>query len=152
MKSCIHKLLHDRSGNAMLEFSLGAGLLVAAFTGTFQFGYTFLQYNQLQNATARAARYASLAPYDSITATPSVAFLSAVQNMVLYGDPAGGATPVLPRLTAANVQLTVTFTNNIPSAMTVSITGYSVDAVFAVTNFNMKPKVTYAYQGIWSPV
>ena len=148
----LRRLARDRDGNAMLEFALGSSVLIAAFTGTFQFGYTFLQYNNLENAVARGARYASLAPYDSLTTTPSTAFQTAVQNMVLYGSPTAGTSPALARLTPDNVQLTVAFTNGVPSAMTVSITGYTVDAVFMITTFTMKPQVTYAYQGIWTPV
>jgi Flp pilus assembly protein TadG len=148
----LFRLLHNRDGNAMLEFAIGSGVLVAAFTGTFQFGYTFLQYNNLENAVMRGARYASLAPYDSLTATPSTAFGTAVQNMVLYGNPDAGASPALPGLKPENVQLTVTFASGVPSTMTVAITGYTVDAIFAKTTFTMKPKVTFAYQGIWSPI
>ncbi len=136
----------------MLEFAIGSGVLMAVFTGTFQFGYTFLQYNNLENAVARGARYASLVPYDSATTTPSAAFQTAVQNMVLYGAPTTNLSPVLPGLTAANVNLTVTFTNGVPSAMTVSIGGYTINSVFATTTLTRKPQVTYPYQGIWSPV
>jgi Flp pilus assembly protein TadG len=148
----VQRLTRNRDGNAMLEFALGAGVLAAAFTGTFQFGYTFLQYNNLENAVARGARHASLVPYDSASTTPSAAFQTAVKNVVLYGSPTGGDTPVLPRLTPANIQLTVTFKDGVPSAMSVSVTGYTIDSVFTVTTFTMKPQVTYAYQGIWTPI
>jgi Flp pilus assembly protein TadG len=139
-------------GNAILEFAIGSGILVAAFTGTFQFGYTFLQYNNLENAVIRGARYASLVPYDSASSTPTTAFTTAVQNMVLYGSPTAGASPQLPGLTPGNVNLTVTFANGIPTGMTVSTSGYTIDSVFAKTVLTNKPNVTYAYQGIWSPI
>jgi Flp pilus assembly protein TadG len=145
-------LARDRAGNIMIEFALGSGILVMAFVGTFQFGYTFLQYNNLENAVARGARYASLIPYDSTTTTPSGAFSSAVKNMVLYGRSTAGASPALPGLTTANVNLTVTFTNGVPSAMTVSVRGYSINSIFATSTLTNKPKVTYAYQGIWTPI
>ena len=92
------KLARDRAGNIFIEFALGSGILVMAFVGTFQFGYTFLQYNNLENAVARGARYASLIPYDSPTTAPSGTFSSAVKNMVLYGSSTAGASPVLPGL------------------------------------------------------
>jgi Flp pilus assembly protein TadG len=155
MKRCISKILsltRNRDGNAMLEFALGAGMMVAVFTGTFQFGYTFLQYNNLQNAVARGAHYAALVPYDSATTTPSAAFKTAVQNMVLYGTPTAGTSPVLSGLTASNVNFTVTFTNGVPSAMTVSITGYTINSIFSSSTLTNKPQVTYTYQGVWSPV
>jgi Flp pilus assembly protein TadG len=55
----VAQLARDRAGNILVEFALGSGILVMAFVGTFQFGYTFLQYNNLENAVARGARYAS---------------------------------------------------------------------------------------------
>ena len=146
------KLARDRAGNIMVEFALGSGILVMAFVGTFQFGYTFLQYNNLENAVARGARYASLIPYDSTTTAPSAAFSSAVKNMVLYGSSTAGTSPALPGLATTNVNLTVTFTNGVPSAMTVSVSGYSINSIFATSTLTNKPKVTYAYQGIWTPI
>ena len=136
----------------MIELALGSGILVMAFAGTFQFGYTFLQYNNLENAVARGARYASLYPYDSTTTTPSALFLANVKNMVVYGSPSAGTSPVLTGLTTGNVNLTVIFTNGVPSGMTVSISGYTINAVFNNSTLTNKPQVTYAYQGVWTPV
>ncbi|HEY2013968.1 MAG TPA: TadE family protein [Bryobacteraceae bacterium] len=141
-----------RRGNSVLEFALGSGVLLAVFTGTFRFGYTMFQYNRLETAVAQGARYASLVPYDSATTTPSSNFRTAVQNMVLYGSPAAGTHPVLSDLTASNVSLTVTFTNNTPSAMTVALTGYTINGLFGTSILAGKPKVTYPYQGIWAPI
>jgi len=157
MKPPFHKALkrfRDRSGNVMIEFALGSGILLAAFTGTFQFGYTFLQYNNLQNAVARGARFASLAPYDSANATPTTAFKDKVKNMVLYGSTTAGTTPVLPGLTAANINVVPFFdpTLKIPTRMTVSITGYTINSIFASNTLTNKPQVAYAYQGVWSPL
>jgi len=148
------KRFRDRSGNVMIEFAIGSGLLLAAFTGTFQFGYTFLQYNNLQNAVARGARYASLVPYDSASATPTTAFKDKVKNMVLYGSTTAGTTPVLPGLTAANINVVPYFdpTLKIPTRMTVSITGYTINSIFASNTLTNKPQVAYAYQGVWSPL
>ena len=135
----------------MIEFAIGAGVLTSIFAGTFQFGYTFYQYNLLKNAVSDGARYASLRTYDSSTSTASAAFQQAVQNIVVYGDPAGGTSPVAPHLSTSNVNLNVTFTNGVPTAMTVAITGYTIGAVFGSTTLTNKPSVTYAYQGIYSP-
>jgi Flp pilus assembly protein TadG len=144
--------LRRRNGNVLIEFALGSGILLAAFTGTFQFGYTFLQYNNLQNAVARGARFASLAPYDSANATPTAAFTAKVKNMVLYGSTTAGTTAVLPGLTTGNINLNVTFANKIPTVMTVSITGYTINSIFASNTLTNKPQVMYAYQGVWSPL
>src|SRR5690349_6943876 len=79
-------------GEALIEFALSFFLIFAIFSGIFQFGYTFYVYNSLVNAVREGARYASIKPYDSTTTTPSSAFQTAVQNMVVYGDanPANG--------------------------------------------------------------
>ena len=146
------RLAGNRKGNTMLEFAIGSSLLVMAFVGTFQFGYTFLQYNSLQNAVARGARYASLLPYDSTTSSPSAGFQTAVKNMVLYGSKTTGTSPALPGLTTTNVNLTVTFTNGVPSAMRVSISGYAINSIFATSTLTNKPQITYAYQGLWQPI
>jgi Flp pilus assembly protein TadG len=147
----------SQSGNIFVEFAIGSGILVAVFTGTFLFGYNFYRYNTLATAVADGARYASLIPYDSSTTTPSAAFLTKVQNMVVYGDPSGtNTTPVAPGLTTSNVQLAVTFSSStpgkgIPVTMTVYLSNYTLDAVFGKTTYNQKPSVTYIYEGVYSP-
>lgn len=148
----LRTLLRQRAGSSILEFAIGSGLLVAAGTATFQYGYIFYQYNALKNAVSTGARWAAMAGYDSATTTPSTAFTNRVKNMVVYGDPAGGTTPVVPNLTTANVQLEVQFANSVPVAMTVAISNYSINGIFGSMNCDDKPVVRYAYQGIWAPV
>lgn len=155
----LYSLRRERRGSAMLEFAIGSGILVAAFTGVFQFGYTFLQYNDLENAVIQGARYASLRPYDSDSTTPSSAFSTAVENMVVYGtpSPASGATPVVYGLTTSNVNLTVaaipggTSATFAPGTMTVSISGFTINSIFGSVTLQNKPQVAYAYQGIFEP-
>jgi len=151
----------NRDGNILLEFAIGSGILVAVFVGTFQFGYSFLQYNNLENAVERGARYASLIDYDSATDTPASDYQTAVQNMVIYGDPSGGTSPVLPGLAATNVNVTACGISTVcpgyatapgvPQEVTVYIDGYTIDSVFAQTSLSHKPSVTFPYQGFWEP-
>ena len=156
IRSGRHKKTAER-GNALVEFSLSFLLLFLVFGGIFQFGYSFYAYNALVNAVRGGARYASLKPYDSITTTPTPAFLSDVQNMAVYGTatPADGAKPVLQGLLLSNVAVTPTGglagTLTAPTQMTVSITGYTVDAVFGTWNLNGKPNATFPYVGILTP-
>jgi Flp pilus assembly protein TadG len=150
------KSLGNRSGNVMLEFAFGALVLVYCFMWTFQYGYVFYRYNTLLTAVNSGARYASLAPYDSLTSTPSTAFSNAVKNVVVYGNPAGGSTPIVSGLTTSKVDLTVTFTptsptTDAPDYMTVSISSFSIPAVFKTITFTTKPKVKYKYQGNFTP-
>jgi Flp pilus assembly protein TadG len=139
------------AGNVLIEFAISFGVLFSVLAGTFQFGYTFYQYNVLATAVNDGARYASLRPYDSTTPTPSSAFATAVQNMVVYGNPSGGTRPVTPGLATSNVNVSAAFTSGIPSSVTVSVSGYTINSAFAKTTLTTKPKVTYVYQGIFSP-
>ena len=138
-------------GSAVVEFALTFIVLFAVFSGSFEFGYAFYAYNTLVNATREGARYASLKPYDSASSTPSANFQTAVQNMVAYGNPAGGTTPILRGLATSNVQLSVLMSGSAPMQMTVSITGFSLDAVFGTINLNGKPAVSFPYLGIPTP-
>ena len=152
----LRKLLGNRSGNVMIEFAIGSTVLVSCFAWCFQYGYTFYRYNTLLAAVNAGARYASLAPYDSLTPTPSSSFDTAVKNVVVYGNPAGGSTPQVPGLDTSKVTLTVTFTTtststDVPYYMTVSINTFSIPAVFKTVTFSGKPKVKYKYQGFYSP-
>jgi Flp pilus assembly protein TadG len=140
----------NQRGNAMVEFALGAGILVLVFTGVFEFGYAFYVYNNLVAAVDNGARYAAYRTYDSDNTTPSSAFSTAVKNMVVYGQPSTGTKSVAPGLTASNVVLTPIFTNNVPSGMKVSLSGYSLNALFKTFTLN-KPVVTYPFLGVYAP-
>jgi Flp pilus assembly protein TadG len=142
-----------RQGSVIVEFTLSATFLVSLFLGVWQFGYAFLIYGELEEAVRAGARYASMCTYNSANATPTPALLTAVQNVVVYGDPApaGGATPVAPGLTTGNVSLTVTFASGVPTAMTVAITGYTVPTYFGNQTLNGKPTTTFQFVGIFGP-
>src|SRR5690348_17158120 len=139
----MHKRWRYRKGNAILEFALATGILLPAFVGTFQFGYTFYIYDNINTAVRGGARYASMQSYDSATSTPSTAFATAVKNMVVYGNSGGTGDPVAPGLTVSNVQVLAVMKGSIPSSITVQITGYKIDAVFTSFTFNGKPSTTF---------
>ena len=140
-----------RRGNAMLELAFAASILIPAFAGTFQFGYTFFVYSSLTSAIRGGARYASIRTYDSGTSTPSSGFSTAVKNMVVYGNVEGTGSPVTAGLTTANVQVFPNMNGSVPDSMTVRITGYSVNAVFGSISFNNKPSTTFSYTGTYAP-
>lgn len=152
LRTLFVRFLRERTGSSMLEFAVGSGLLVAACTATFQYGYIFYQYNCLKNAVSSGARWAALAAYNSPNATPASDFTAKVKNMVVYGTPTAGTSPVLPQLTTDNVQVQVVFANDVPTTMKVSISGYTISGIFGSMNCTNKPVVNYAYQGIWAPI
>ena len=142
-----------RRGSVLIELTLSLTFLVALFLGIWQFGYAFYLYGELEQSVRAGARYASLLKYDTASATPSAAFLTAIQNVVVYGDPApaAGASPVAPGLTTANVALTVTFISGAPTSMAVAITGYQLPTYFGKTTLSGKPTTSFPFLGIFGP-
>ena len=154
-------------GNAMLEFAVGAAVFVALFTGTFQYGYSFYVYNNLHSAIRAGARYGSIARYASLNgfsmgsppttgySAPSdanqLAFVAAVQNVVVYGDPNGGTNPVAPGLTTSNVIVDVSFLTGAPDKVWVRVSGYNLYSIFGNWNLADKPTCTMTYQGPFTP-
>lgn len=159
MKEAKARRQHRRRGNTLVEFAVSSGLLVALFTGTFQFGYAFYIYNNMITAVRDGARYASVAPMtksSSSNSTPT-AFRDAVRNMVVYGKASPTLTgsnvdsPLVPNLTVNNVDVVVTFQNVSgnynPRQVQVRIINYNVDSVFRTFTFNGKPTLTMPYLG-----
>lgn len=140
----------SQGGNALIEFAIAFGFLFPLLTGTFQFGYAFFLYNELQNAVRQGARYAAFKTYDSASSTPSTAFSNSVKNVVVYGDPTGGSVPIVPSLTTDNVNLTVTYVSGVPGMMTVSIQNYTLDAFLRTFSIN-KPSASFSYVGVYAP-
>ncbi len=132
-------------GNAVLEFALGFSVLWALFAGLYQFGYSFYVYNRLQTAVADAAELGAKMTYDTGNAS---AYTTALQNMVVYGDETAGTTPVVPGLTTSNVNVAVSLdAQSMPRDITVSITGYTISAIFSSFTPTNKPRVATKYYG-----
>lgn len=135
-------------GNAVIEFSLVFLLLWALLTGCFRIAYSAFVYGSLVSAVDGAARYAARVPFD----LPGHTFVSKVANMAAYGSPAGTGSPLTPGLTPGNIAVTwTTDTTGAPLTMTVSVTGYSVNALFQTFTFSGKPSVTVRYAGTYKP-
>jgi len=143
--------LQRERGNTLIEFALSFALLFTIFAGVFQFGYAYTVYNSLETALRGGARYASLRVYDSATATPSDTYLTAVRNMVVYGNPDGTGVPVAPGLTAEKVSVSMTMDRNVPYEVTVAITGFQIDAVVTTFTLTGKPRITCPFMGRFAP-
>lgn len=132
-------------GNAILEFALGWSVLWFIFAGVWQFGYSFYIYNTLMTAVSGAAELGSKMDYD--TANPGN-FTTALQNMVLYGDETAGTNPIVPGLTASNVNVAVTLdAQSMPRDITITIQNYTINAIFQSFTPTNKPRATTKYFG-----
>ena len=141
----------NRRGNALVEFALSFGLLFSVFAGVFQFGYAYYVYNTLESAVRGGARYASVRVYDSATSTPSDAYLAAVRNMVVYGNPSGTGQSLAPALTPEKVNVTVAMDRNVPARITVAVTNYTIDGVVRTFTLTDKPRVSFPFVGRFAP-
>ncbi len=134
----------SQRGNAILEFALSFTLLWTVFSGVFQFGYSMYVYNSLANAVTEGAHYAARVDFDS----PGHTFVNQVKNMVVYGSPTGGGTPLAPGLSTGQVSVIWTAdASGVPQTITVGISSYTVNAIFHNYAFTNKPRVTVLYLG-----
>jgi hypothetical protein len=103
----------------------------------------------LEDAVRAGARYASITTYDTSNVS---AYTTAVQNVVVYGNPAGGTQPVVARLQTSHVNVTVSPAVGQPTSVTVGITGYSL-LTANMTTFSLsgKPWVTLPFLGHYVP-
>lgn len=142
-------------GNAFIEFALAAGILLPVMAGTFQFGYTFYAYNLLQAAVSNGGRYAAYRTYRCLAGETDIAkFRLAVQNMTVYGTPAPAtsAVPVVRGLRPSDIEVTFTLTaTQIPTAVTVRVRQYTINALFGSYTFRGYPTYTVPYLGRYAP-
>jgi hypothetical protein len=137
--------MRGTKGNAIVEFALSWALISMIFTGVYQFGYSLYIYNSLQTAVSGAAKLGQRIDYD--TGNPT-AYATKLKNMVLYGDTTAGTSPIIPGLTASHVMVTPTLVGGIPTAVTVAINGYTINAIVGTMTLNEKPSVTMPYSGL----
>ena len=137
-----------RRGNAALEFALTWAACSVMFTGIFQYGWSMFIYNQLQTSVANGATYAATANF---SASDTTAFTDAVKNIVVYGQTTTGTSPLVSGLTTSNVNVNLNLSGGYPTDVTVSISSFSVNAVFGTQTFTGKPRVTMQYMGLATP-
>lgn len=134
-----------RRGSAILELTFSASFLVALLAGAVQYGHTFFVYGQLQEAVRNGARYASMRPFTAGSPACIVKMQDDVRGMVADASKAVGLNPS---------QVTVTYqtdSKGVPDAVTVSIDGFTVDALFSIYTFRGKPSITVPYLGRYAP-
>lgn len=131
------------AGHAMIELAVSAAVMITCIAGTFQFGYTFFVYNQLVTAVGNGARYAATRP----VGTDREKTNQAIRNMVVFGDPAPApdARPVVSGLTPEQIAVNWTQESGAPSAVSVAVRDFTIDAVFTKFRFENRPAVEFPY-------
>ncbi len=141
-----------RRGSVIVEFAICTPFLVLLFLGAWHYGYAFSVYNSVEQAVRAGGRFAAMQTYSAVEgAPPDEAFLTGVRNMVVYGDAAGGETPIVPGLTTDMVFTEVTFENGIPAIVRVWVDGYQLPGLFSQIVLHGKPSVRFSFTGGHAP-
>lgn len=135
------RLINTKSsqrGATLVEFAIGATVFLLVMFGVIEFGRALWTHNALADAARRAARYAVNQPASNpagvnTTGTNVGPSLTAIRNVGVYGDPAGGTQPLVNNLTPEN--LNVQYTNFRVGDGTVAVTVTDYDFQFVVPIF-----------------
>jgi Flp pilus assembly protein TadG len=115
-----------QKGIAVVECVIVLPLVLFLILAVAELGNAIQQYNSLTHAARDAARYASKrARGQTGIIELSAAEISIAQNLVSYGDAAGG-TAILPGLSPANVTISLVNTENVSVAV-----AYNYQPIFA---------------------
>ena len=139
----------DERGLQLVETAIVVPIFLMLFGATAEFGRYFYEYTTLAKAARVGTRYLS-----DQTVTPANDTIA--KNLVVYGNPGGTGSPVVPGLTTSNVVITRQGGVPIlPETVTVQITGFTHQPIFDLgkltnnaglsLNIGVKPSVTMRY-------
>lgn len=94
-------------GLAMVEFVIGAPILLFLIYCVAEFGRAFSQFSQLADAARDADRYLAANAISGTTGVVSITGTvgAATKNLAVYGNTAGMGSPLLPGLATGQVTL-----------------------------------------------
>jgi Flp pilus assembly protein TadG len=147
---------NSERGTAMVEFALTAAFFLMIIMAIISGGHLFFTHNALVESTRRGARYAATQCKPNLAGCPnSDTSLDRIKNVVLYGTPTAGTSPLVNNLTPANV--TVEYSVNTAPAdqppndfgvargtVSVKIVNYNYTFAVAARIINMPPYQTTA--------
>jgi Flp pilus assembly protein TadG len=109
----------NEEGKALVEFALIGTMFMMVLFGVIEVSRLYWTHNALRDAARRGVRYAAIRRNDS-------AGQQAVKNMVVYGNPDGGTSPLINGLTTSNVSIEYVNYNGVQlsSRATVKISNY----------------------------
>jgi TadE-like protein len=121
----------NQRGAALVEFAIGATVMLTAVFAVLEFGRALWTHNALADAARRGARYAVIYGADD----------AKIKNVVIYGNAAGGTKPLIPDLDVDNVQ--VDYSTNPPFGLamgtaTVSIVNYDFAFVIPIVGTSIR--------------
>ena len=130
-------------GSTLVEFAIGATVFLTVMFGVIEFGRALWTHNALADTARRAARYAVNQPAASPAGTktsgtnvgPSI---TAIRNVAVYGDPAGGSKPLVTDLTPENLNIQYTNFGVGSGTVAVTITNYQFKFVMPIVGTSIQ--------------
>jgi len=116
-------------GSTLVEFAIGATVFLTVMFAVIEFGRALWVHNALSDAARRGARYAVV---------HSTGDAAAVKNVVVYGNAAGGSSPLVNNLTTANVNVSYSGFGLSDGTATVSITNYKFKFVIPIVSTSIQ--------------
>jgi len=109
----------NEAGKTLLEFAIVGTVFMTVMFGMIELSRLYWTHNALRDAARRGARYAAVRRNDT-------AGQQAVKNMVVYGNSAGGTTPLINGLKTTNIGIEYVNYNGVQlsARTTVKITNY----------------------------
>lgn len=104
-------------GLAMVEFAIGAPVLLLLLYVTVETGRFIVQYSIMNDAVRDAARYVAGAALEGTTGlivqgVPWTTLVGQGQNLAVFGNTAGTGSPLLPALSVTEITVTADLVNN----------------------------------------
>jgi Flp pilus assembly protein TadG len=133
----------EERGSTLVEFAIGATVFLTVMFGVIEFGRALWTHNALADAARRAARYAVNQPAASPAGTktsgtnvgPSI---SAIRNVGVYGNPAGGSQPLVTDLAPENLNVQYTDFGVGSGTVAVTITNYQFKFVMPIVGTSIQ--------------
>ena len=118
-----------QKGATLVEFAIGASVFLLAMFAVIEFGRALWVHNALADAARRAARYAINRPANTpagvtTSGTNVGPSITAIRNVGVYGDPAGGTNPLVNNLTPENLDVQYTDFRVGGGTVSITVTGY----------------------------
>ena len=151
----LHRFTREEQGLQLVEAAIALPILLLLFAATAEFGLYFYEYTTLAKAARAGSRYLSSAPLTDASKT-------AAQNIVVYGNPTGTGSPILPGLSTTMVDISQSGGfETIPNTVTIEIDGFMHDPIFDLglltksedlsLNVEVRPSVTMRFLSTQPP-